>query len=128
MIKTTHTEHSVGFIVESPSQFAYLGDGVVPPPETMARLTGLDFLVLEATLDELRLSEGIQWFNSSLQDALDIWRQTGVERCILTHLSDHSWEYDRLVAGLFPAERRALEQETPGLTFAYDGMRVKFSA
>ena len=53
VVKTTHTEHSVGFIIETAQRFAYLVDSVVPPAETMARLQSLDFIILEATMDEL---------------------------------------------------------------------------
>jgi len=124
VVKTTHTEHSVGFIVESSQRFAYLVDGVTPPPETVQRLKGLDFVILEATVDELFLREGERWANFSLQQAVDFWKQIGVEKCILTHLSCHSWKDDQLAAGLSPSERIEYEKRIPGLKFAYDGMRV----
>jgi len=125
VVKTTHTDHSVGFIVDSSHKFAYLVDGVLPPPATLKRLKDLDFLILEATVDELLLREGERWMNFSLQQAIDCWRQTGVKKCILTHLSCHSWKNDRLVTGLSYSERLEYEARTPGLKFAYDGMRVK---
>ena len=124
VVKTTHTDHSVGFIVESSQRFAYLVDGVMPPSETVERLKGLDFLVLEATVDELLLKEGEKWVNFSLQQAIDCWKQIRVERCILTHISCHSWKDNRLVAGLSHSGRLEYESRTPGLKFAYDGMRV----
>jgi phosphoribosyl 1,2-cyclic phosphate phosphodiesterase len=61
VVKTTHNDHSVGFIVEAFQRFAYLVDGVMPPSETLERLKDLDFLILEATVDELLLSEGEKW-------------------------------------------------------------------
>ncbi len=125
VVKTTHTDHSVGFIVESSKSFAYLVDGVVPPPETVKKLSGLDMLILEATLDELVLPEGERWLNFSLEEAVAFWRQTGISQCILTHLSCHSWRDNRLVAGLPSAKRHAYEASTPGLKFAYDGMRLR---
>lgn len=125
VVKTTHTDHSVGFIVESSKRFAYLVDGVVPPPETLRRLKDLDFLILEATLDELLPREGEKWVNFSLQQAVDCWKQIGAEKCILTHLSCHSWKNGQLVAGLSHQERLEYEAKTRGLKFAYDGMRVK---
>jgi len=124
VVKTAHTEHGVGFIVESSQRFAYLGDGVMPPPETVERLKGLDFVILGATVDELFLREGERWADFSLQQALDCWKQIGVEKCILTHLSCHSWKDDRLVAGLSSSERTEYEKRIPRLKFAYDGMRV----
>ena len=124
VVKTTHTDDSVGFIVETPQQFAYLVDGVVPPKETVERLEGLDLLIVESTLDELRLAEGEQWMNFSLPEAVDFWQTTGIERCILTHLSCHSWKSDRLAAGLPHSERLEYEAAHPGLKFAYDGMRL----
>ncbi len=125
VVKTTHTEDSLGFIVEAGQRFAYLVDGVVPPPQTVERLKGLDLVVLEATVDELVLPEGRSWANFSLPQALAFWRELEVERCILTHLSCHSWKQGRLSAGLSHEERRALEAATPGLTVAYDGMQLE---
>jgi glyoxylase-like metal-dependent hydrolase (beta-lactamase superfamily II) len=124
VVKTTHTDHSVGFIVESAQKFAYLVDGVIPPPETVERLKELDFLILESAVDELLLKEGERWENFSLQQAIDFWQQIEVDKCILTHLSCHSWRDNRLVAGLSYWERFEYEAKIPGLKFAYDGMRV----
>ncbi|MGY5860683.1 MAG: MBL fold metallo-hydrolase, partial [Candidatus Thorarchaeota archaeon] len=33
VVKTTHTQYSVGYVVNAGTKFAYLVDGVVPPPE-----------------------------------------------------------------------------------------------
>jgi phosphoribosyl 1,2-cyclic phosphate phosphodiesterase len=121
VVKTTHNEHSVGFVVRGPRAFAYLVDGIVPPPETVGRLKGCDLLITEATMDDL---DEDHWVNFSLTQAVDFWRQTGVPECILTHLSCHGWRGKRLVAGLSEPERRAYENDRPGLRFAFDGMRV----
>lgn len=126
VVKTTHTDHSVGFIVQSSQRLAYLVDGVVPPPETVERLEDVDILILEATLDELLLPEGEKWQNFSLQEAVDFWKDTGIQNCILTHLSCHSWRDNRLVAGIGYAKRLEYEARTPGLRFARDGMRLTF--
>ena len=75
-------------------------------------------------MDELLPGEGEKWENFSLQQAIDCWKQIGVEKCILTHLSCHSWKDNRLVAGLSYSERLEYESKIPGLKFAYDGMRV----
>ena len=125
VVKTTHTPHSVGFIVESAQRFAYLVDGVMPPPETLARLKDLDFVILEATVDELLPKEGERWLNFSLQEAIDCWKRIGTEKCILTHVSCHSWKKGKLVAGLSESERIKVEAQNPGLRFAFDGMRLK---
>ena len=124
VVKTTHIDHSVGFIVESSQKFAYLVDGIMPPPETVERLKELDFLIIEATVDELLPGKGEKWVNFSLQQAIDCWKQIGLEKCILTHLSCHSWKENRLVAGLSYSERLEYEARIPNLKFAYDGMCV----
>jgi phosphoribosyl 1,2-cyclic phosphate phosphodiesterase len=126
VVKTTHNEHSVGYIVGAAQKFAYLVDGVTPPPATLARLTDLDFVILEASVDELDELEDV-WKNFSLEGAVACWRRIGAEKCILTHWSGHSWQNKRLLAGLSDAERRAYEAATPGLTFAYDGMTLTLS-
>jgi phosphoribosyl 1,2-cyclic phosphate phosphodiesterase len=123
VVKTTHNEHSVGFIVEAAQKFAYLVDGVTPPPATLARLADLDFVILEASVDELDDLEDV-WLNFSLDGAVACWRRIGTEKCVLTHWSGHSWQNKRLLAGLSDAERRAYETATPGLRFAYDGMTL----
>ena len=110
--------------MDSGQRFAYLVDGVAPPPETIERLQRLDLLILEATLDELRLPEGEKWLNFFLQEAVDFWRQSGVAQCILTHLFCHGWQDNHLVAGLSHADRLAYEAKMPGLRFAYDGLRL----
>ncbi|MFQ6043304.1 MAG: MBL fold metallo-hydrolase [Candidatus Poribacteria bacterium] len=121
VVKTTHTEHSVGFIVDSSRRFAYLIDGVVPPPETLQRLSGCDILIVEATMDEL---DENHWVNFSVSGAIDFWRQTGIRECFLTHLSCHSWRNKSLVAGISDEERASYENKESGLRFAYDGMRI----
>ena len=118
VVKTDHNEESVGFIIEANQRFAYLVDGITPPPQTMRRLTNLDFVILEATMDELDEN----WKNFSLEEAVACWKQIGAKRCILTHLSCHSWKDHRLIAGFSHEQRMAYETHTPGLTFAYDGM------
>lgn len=125
VVKTTHTEDSVGFIVQSSKRFAYLVDGVVPPPQTMDRLRGLDFLILESTVDKLVLQGGEEAVNFSLREAVDFWKRTGIKECILTHLSCHGLIKGKIVSGLSNSERLEYEAKNPGLKFAYDGMRIK---
>jgi len=125
VVKTTHTDHSVGFIVEASQRVAYLVDTAVPPEATMDRLDDIDLLILDATIDELVLSEGEpEWLEFSLPEAVEFWRRVGAERCILTHTSGHSWIRGELVAGLSHAERRRFEEGIENLRIAYDGMRV----
>lgn len=125
VVKTEHTDHSVGFIVDSSRKFAYLVDSITPPPETMEKLEDLDFVILEATVDELVPKKGQRWLNFSLPQAVNCWRQIGSKECILTHLSCHSYLAGSLVAGLSHSRRLEFEAKTPGLKFAYDGLRVK---
>ncbi len=121
VVKTTHTEYSVGFIVEAETRFAYLVDGIIPPHETVSRLTGLDLLIIESTMDSL----DAEWKNFQLADAVEFWNKTGIPKCVLTHLSCHSWKDGQLIAGLTTSERSDFEREHSGLTFAYDGMRIR---
>jgi len=120
IVKTNHTEHSVGFIVESGRRFAYLVDTYMPPPETIKRLRNLDLLILEATLDHL----DIEWKHFTLGQAIDFWKRTGTPECILTHLSCHTWRNGQLISGFTPEERKELELKHEGLTVAYDGLRI----
>jgi phosphoribosyl 1,2-cyclic phosphate phosphodiesterase len=119
-VKTKHTEHSVGFAVEAGTKFAYLLDTGVPPSETISKLKGLDLLITEATLDSL----DVEWAHFDIEDAVKFWRETGIPQCILTHLAGHSWKDGELIPGMTHEERKDYESKHPGLTFAYDGMRV----
>jgi phosphoribosyl 1,2-cyclic phosphate phosphodiesterase len=122
VVKTTHTDHSVGFIVRARRSFAYLVDGVVPPDATIRRLINLDLVILEASVDEL---DATGWVNFSLNQAVAFWRTLDVRRCILTHLSCHSWKDERLVSGLSESDRKVYEAKMAGLTFAHDGLSVE---
>jgi phosphoribosyl 1,2-cyclic phosphate phosphodiesterase len=120
VVKTTHTEHSVGFIVDAGTKFTYLLDSGVPPPETTSRMRSSDLLITEATLDSL----DAEWAHFDVEDAVNYWKETGVPKCILTHLSGHSWKDGQLIAGMTPSERKDYEKKHDGLIFAHDGMRV----
>ena len=120
VVKTTHNEHSVGFIVHCSRTFAYLVDGIVPPPETVQHLKGCDILISEATMDHL---DEDHWMNFSVPQAVDFWKHTGIPECILTHLSCHGWRNKQLAAGFSERERASRERAEPGLRFAHDGMR-----
>ncbi len=121
VVKTTHTEDSVGFIVRTGrKRLAYLVDSFTPPPATMARLADLDLVILEGTFDE----HDEQWQIFILPQAVECWRRIGCPECTLTHVSCHSWREDCLVAGLSHEQRQAFERATPGLRFAHDGMVV----
>jgi phosphoribosyl 1,2-cyclic phosphate phosphodiesterase len=124
VVKTDHTDQSVGFVIRAEREAAYaayLVDGVVPPSPTVERLAGCDLLILEATLDEL---DEPGWKSFSVEQAVDFWSKTGVPECVLTHLSCHSWRNRQLVPGWLPEQRRQCEREHPGLRFAEDGMRT----
>lgn len=125
VVKTKHTDHSVGYIVESDQRLAYLGDGSIPPQATIERLKDLDLLILEATIDELVLRDDEpRWNLLSVPEAVGFWKQVGSERCILTHLSCHRWIEGKLVAGFSHSERHKYEECVDNLQFAFDGMRV----
>jgi phosphoribosyl 1,2-cyclic phosphate phosphodiesterase len=121
VVKTTHTEHSVGFVIRAARTAAYLVDGVVPPAPTVERLAGCDLLITEGTLDELDEPNAESF---SVEQAATFWQSTGIPQCILTHLSCHSWRDGRLVEGWAQERRAAFARERPGLTLAYDGLRV----
>jgi phosphoribosyl 1,2-cyclic phosphate phosphodiesterase len=125
VVKTTHTDHSVGFVIEASQRIAYLVDTAHPPEATMDRLSDLDLLILDATIDEIVYREGeSRWNEFSLPEAVEFWKKVGTERCILTHLGCQRWIEGKLLAGLSHSERRIYEESVPNLQFAYDGMRV----
>jgi phosphoribosyl 1,2-cyclic phosphate phosphodiesterase len=124
VVKTEHTDHSVGFVVKCSQKFAYLVDGVVPPSETLQELSDCDILIIEATMDAL---DEDHWKNFSVEQAIAFWESIGISRCFLTHLSCHSWQSKSLVPGMSPEERRALEHKHKGLVFARDGMRISLT-
>jgi phosphoribosyl 1,2-cyclic phosphate phosphodiesterase len=124
VVKTEHTDHSVGFVARYPRSFAYLVDGVVPPADTCETIRDVDLLITEATMDTL---DAPGWKNFSADQAAEFWRRTGIGECLLTHLSCHGWRNGRLVAGFSDAQRHAWERRRPGLRFARDGLRVPLS-
>jgi len=130
VVRTTHSPYSVGYIITTPNTaFAYLVDGVIPPKKTINRLKdkNLDFIILEGTVDKLILPKGQtfqEWSNFSIFDAVDFWKTLDIEKCIITHASFHSWNLNKLVAGIASSERKQLEENHPGLSFAYDGLRI----
>ena len=127
VVKTTHSPDSVGYIIlTSNKTFAYLVDSVVPPKETINRLKELelDFIILESTLDELILPQGVRWYSFSVSEAIAFWKTLDVPKCIFTHASFHSWDIDKLIAGITPAEREAIVMKNPGLSFANDGLKL----
>jgi phosphoribosyl 1,2-cyclic phosphate phosphodiesterase len=131
IVKTNHTEDSVGYIIRSPQKtFAYLVDGITPPKKTIERLKEInfDFIILEGTVDELILPKGEtieDWKNFSITDAVAFWKTLDIPKCILTHTSFHRWKIDKLLAGLTPMERKEFEKDNPGLLFAFDRLRIE---
>ena len=125
VVKTTHTEESVGFIVSSSRRFAYLVDGIAPPDKTLERLTDIDFVILDAIVDKLIPRPDEVWYHFSTSEAMKFWKGLGTEECILTHIACHNYERGEFKPGMSNEERSRLESENPGLKFAYDGMRVR---
>ncbi|MHB9034307.1 MAG: MBL fold metallo-hydrolase [Anaerolineae bacterium] len=122
VFKTTHNAESQGYLLDRGTRWAYLGDGVVPPPESLERLRSLELVFLEATVDDLDVAH---WGNQSLSQAVALWRQLGARRCILTHLSDHKYLQHRLSQGLLSDERAAWAARYPGLEIGNDGLRTR---
>jgi phosphoribosyl 1,2-cyclic phosphate phosphodiesterase len=85
---------------------AYCTDTNGIPPESMARLEGLDVLVIDA----LRIRPHVTHF--SLDEAIEVARQLKPRRTIFTHLC-HDLGHARTNA-LLPA----------GMELGYDGMRI----
>lgn len=121
VVKTSHTENSIGIIANSKIRVAYLVDTSMPPDDTCKKIRGADVLVLDATFDSI----DTEWRHFAIQDAINFWKSTSIPHCILTHLSCHRWENSRWIAGLSHTQRVALEKQNPGLQFAYDGLRVQ---
>ncbi len=120
VVKTNHTEESVGFLIESGVRFAYLVDTALPPDETTKKMSNIDLLILDAMFDSI----DTKWRHFTVYDAIEYWKSSGAKECILTHLSCHRWEDRKWIAGYTSDERTNIERENPGLSFAYDGMRV----
>ena len=128
VVKTNHSVDSVGYIITTPNKtIAYLVDGVIPPEKTIDRLKefDLDFIILEGTLDELVLPEGVKWSNFSITEAVNFWEGIQVPKCILTHASFHSWKNNKLIAGITLQDRKSFVEKHSGLSFAYDGLRIE---
>jgi phosphoribosyl 1,2-cyclic phosphate phosphodiesterase len=124
VVKTTHTEESVGYILGRDQKLAYLVDSVVPPKETIEKLTNVTYLVLESTFDDIEPPEARKWPNFHVQAAVDFWKSTKVQNCFLTHLGGHSFINGRMTGGFVSQKRKELELYYPGLKFTYDGMKI----
>jgi phosphoribosyl 1,2-cyclic phosphate phosphodiesterase len=126
VVKTNHTPDSVGYIVHSDKSMAYLLDSYIPPLETVKRVSDVDILVLGPLLDRLVLLEGEErWLHFALDEAVDFWKELNVDKCVLSHLSCHSYVEGEIIAGLSASERKEYEGQQDGLTFAYDGLRIQ---
>ncbi|MFW9848338.1 MAG: MBL fold metallo-hydrolase [Candidatus Thorarchaeota archaeon] len=131
-VKTRHTPSSTGYIVNAGKRFAYFLDTGYPPQETIERLKGIDLLIVEATLDFVEGEAAKRAFagHMSLESALKLWREIDCPECILTHFSCHGVKgnigENPIVQSFSQTERLEYEENNPGLTLAYDGMRVSF--
>lgn len=99
---------TVGLLFEMPNGFrlAYLPDVKVIPETTMALLTKIDLLVIDALRDASHST------HLSIPEALAISETISPTKTLLTHMS-HDLEHARLAAAL-----------PPGVAPAYDGLRV----
>ena len=87
--------------------FAYVTDVSYIPPESLARLQGLELLILDA----LRFEPHPTHFN--LEQALQLVQVLQPKRTLFTHLT-HDFDYDAVNAQL-----------PPGVELAYDGQVVE---
>lgn len=99
------TTHTLGLRVDG---FAYITDVKRVPPEALAKLDGLETMVV----DGLRYAEHPNHFN--LAEALEFIAELKPKQAFLTHLS-HDYDHD-------------LTNETlpEGVELAYDGLRIPF--
>ncbi len=88
---------------------AYCTDTNGIPPESMALLSGLDVLILDA----LRPRPHVSHF--SLQEAVEVAKRIGAKRTFFTHMC-HDLEHEAANASL-----------PPGMELAYDGLRLPLS-
>ncbi len=132
-VKTRHTEASLGYIINAERRFAYLLDTGHPSSETIERLKGIDFLIIEATVDSKDGEEAKKLFSGHLSwdEALQVWKEVGCPECIFTHFAYHrvmgTWGSQIPFQGFSNEERRRFQEEYLGLTLAYDGMRIPIS-
>jgi phosphoribosyl 1,2-cyclic phosphate phosphodiesterase len=124
VVKTNHTAASVGYVIKAGKRLAYLLDTFTPSQETREAVNDVDILVLDALVDKMTYMEN-RWLHFSVDEAVDFWRTTCVESCILSHLTCHSLIDGKIVAGYSAKERENYENQYKGLTFAYDGLRIK---
>jgi phosphoribosyl 1,2-cyclic phosphate phosphodiesterase len=85
---------------------AYCTDTRAIPPESMARLEGLDVLILDCLRPKPHVT------HLGLEEAVELARRLAPKRTLLTHLS-HRLEHAATSADL-----------PPGVELAYDGLRI----
>jgi len=126
VVKTCHTENSIGYVFGTDTSFCYLGDGIEPEKNTFDRIKNCDILISEALMDELLLTPGEpKWYHFSVEEAIQFWRKTSIPKCILTHLSCHSWKNKRICEGFTSNKRKEIEKNNDELKFAYDGLSIE---
>lgn len=98
---------TIGFLFEDDTaRIAYLPDVKRVPADTLARMTGVDVLVVDA----LRENEHPTHFTT--REALDFARQSGAKHTWLTHLGHEN-------------DHATLETALPeGISVAYDGLTI----
>lgn len=115
-----HTQGTLGFLIEHNNErLAYLPDTGQPPPDTMSRLLGIEYLVLDATF------WGKNWYpgqHLSFSEAIALGQSLKVKKLYLTHLSMH---YDTPVTN--DELERFIKMYHGQVHLAYDGLRLLFS-
>lgn len=111
-----HSVETAGFLLQSGQKsLAYFPDTAGLPPETADRVTGVDWLICDATF------HGDNWFprsHMSVQEAIELGRAVQARSTILTHLSVH---YSQAVTA---GDLNDIIAPHPGVLAAYDGMMV----
>lgn len=114
-LAANHGIEAAGMLVEADGRLAYFADTYGLPPATLNRVKGVDILACDATF------HGENWYPSThmtVEQAIELGRQVGAGRTILTHLSMH---YAQATTAA------DLEKEIsafPNVSLAYDGLEL----
>lgn len=116
-LPANHGIETAGFLVEyRETRLAYFPDTAGLPPETAEQLTGIDYLVCDATFN------GDNWFPHShmnVEEAIGLGRSVQAKHIILTHLSIH---YSEPITTTDLEKRLSVETD---VSVAYDGMQIE---
>ncbi|MBP2638160.1 MAG: phnP [Firmicutes bacterium] len=116
-LPANHGIETAGFLLETVgNSLVYYPDTAGLPEASAVKVRGVDWLVCDATF------HGENWFphaHMSLEQAIDLGKQIGAKKTVLTHLAVH---YSQPVTTAQLAEEVATHEN---VCVAYDGMRIK---